>query len=146
MPYWSTDAAPEFLVNTESGAYLVSKFALNALGELMQMENQELGIRVSTLCPGMVLTEMAPDAPGLNHDHCLYPQDVADLALFLLTRRPNVKIGRPVLIQTMLNPWTESDAAEFEQPLAAQRPIDDELWNIPDSARYVGLGRLQARS
>jgi NAD(P)-dependent dehydrogenase (short-subunit alcohol dehydrogenase family) len=94
-------------VYTESGAYLVSKFALNALGELMQMENQDLGIRVNTICPGMVITEMSQDAPGLVPERCLYPEDIADLALFLLTRRPNVKIGRPVLIQTMVNPWTD---------------------------------------
>ncbi len=92
-------------VYAESGAYLVSKFALNALGELLQVENQEAGIRVNTICPGMVVTEMSQDAPGLAHERCLYPADIADLALFLLTRRPNVKIGRPVLIQTMLNPW-----------------------------------------
>lgn len=89
----------------ESGAYLVSKFALNALGELLQVENQALGIRVNTICPGMVVTEMSQDAAGLNQERCLYPEDIADLALFLVTRRPNVKIGRPVLIQTMLNPW-----------------------------------------
>ena len=41
-----------------SGAYGVSKHALNALGEYIQRENQELGIRVNTICPGMVVTEM----------------------------------------------------------------------------------------
>ena len=92
-------------VYEESGAYLVSKFALNALGELMQVENQALGIRVNTICPGMVVTEMSQDTPGLNHERCLYPADIADLVLWLVTRRANVKIGRPVLIQTMLNPW-----------------------------------------
>jgi hypothetical protein len=35
----------------------------------------------------------------------LVPEDVAELALFLLTRRWNIKIGTPILIQTMLNPW-----------------------------------------
>jgi NADP-dependent 3-hydroxy acid dehydrogenase YdfG len=41
----------------------------------------------------------------LNEDKCLYPEDIADLVIWLLTRRPNIKIGRPVLIQTMENPW-----------------------------------------
>jgi NADP-dependent 3-hydroxy acid dehydrogenase YdfG len=53
----------------------------------------------------MVVTEMTEDSPGLNHEKCLYPEDIADLVVWLLTRRPNVKIGTPVLIQTMLNPW-----------------------------------------
>lgn len=88
-----------------NGAYGVSKHALNALGEYIQRENQELGIRVDTLCPGMVVTEMTEDNRALNQDKCLYPEDIADLVMWLLTRRPNLKIGRPILIQTMLNPW-----------------------------------------
>lgn len=88
-----------------SGAYGVSKHALNALSEYIQRENQDLNIRVDTICPGMVVTEMTNDRPGLDHGKCLYPEDIADLVLFLLTRRPNIKIGTPILIQTMLNPW-----------------------------------------
>jgi 3-oxoacyl-[acyl-carrier protein] reductase len=87
------------------GAYGVSKHALNALGEYIQRENQEFGIRVNTICPGMVVSEMTENSPGLDHSKCLYPEDIAGLVLWLLTRRPNVKIGTPILIQTMLNPW-----------------------------------------
>ena len=89
----------------ENGAYGVSKHALNALGEYMTRENQDLGIRVDTICPGMVVTEMSQGRPGLDHEKCLYPEDIAGLVVWLLTRRPNVKIGTPVLIQTMQNPW-----------------------------------------
>jgi NAD(P)-dependent dehydrogenase (short-subunit alcohol dehydrogenase family) len=88
-----------------NGAYGVSKHALNALGEFIQRENQEFGIRVDTISPGMVVTPMSQGSSGLNEEKCLYPADIADLALWLLTRRANVKIGRPVLIQTMENPW-----------------------------------------
>lgn len=88
-----------------NGAYGVSKHALNALSEYIQRENQEVGVRVDAICPGMVVTEMSENNPGLNHDKCLYPEDIADLVLWLLTRRPNVKIGHPLLIQTMENPW-----------------------------------------
>ncbi len=102
----SSEAGLEYY--EESGAYTVSKFGLNALGELIQIENQDVGIRVNTICPGMVLTKMSENAPGLNPERCLYPEDIADLILFLLTRRPNIKIGRPILIQTMLNPWEAS--------------------------------------
>jgi len=87
------------------GAYGVAKHALNALGEFIQRENQELGIRVNTICPGMVVTEMTEDLPGLDLDRCLQPEDIADLVMWLLSRRANVKFGRPVLIQTMENPW-----------------------------------------
>ena len=88
------------------GAYGISKHALNALGEYIQRENQELGIRVNTVCPGMVVTPMSAGSPGLDEAKCLYPDDIAELVLWLVTRRPNVKIGRPLLIQTMENPWT----------------------------------------
>jgi NAD(P)-dependent dehydrogenase (short-subunit alcohol dehydrogenase family) len=88
-----------------NGAYGVSKHALNALGEYIQRENQDLGIRVDTVCPGMVITEMTENSPGLNLDNCLYPEDIAELIRWLVSRRSNIKIGRPVLIQTMENPW-----------------------------------------
>jgi 3-oxoacyl-[acyl-carrier protein] reductase len=88
-----------------NGAYGVSKHALNAFGEYTQRENQDLNIRVNTICPGMVVTEMTANAPGLDHDKCLCPEDIADLVIWLLTRRSNIKIGTPILIQTMQNPW-----------------------------------------
>jgi NAD(P)-dependent dehydrogenase (short-subunit alcohol dehydrogenase family) len=87
-----------------NGAY-GAKHALNALGEYIQRENQELGVRVDTVCPGMVITEMTEGRPGLDENKSLYPEDIADLVMWLLTRRPNIKIGRPVLIQTMEDPW-----------------------------------------
>jgi NAD(P)-dependent dehydrogenase (short-subunit alcohol dehydrogenase family) len=87
------------------GSYGLSKHALNDMGEYIQRENQELNIRVNTICPGMVVTEMTENSSGLDYEKCLYPEDIADLTIWLLTRRPNVKIGTPILIQTMLNPW-----------------------------------------
>jgi 3-oxoacyl-[acyl-carrier protein] reductase len=90
----------------EDGAYGISKHALNVLGEYIQRENQELGIRVDTICPGMVVTEMTQGSQGLDESKCLYAEDISDLVIWLLTRRKNIKIGRPVLIQTMKNPWT----------------------------------------
>jgi 3-oxoacyl-[acyl-carrier protein] reductase len=90
----------------EDGAYGISKHALNVLGEYIQRENQELGIRVDTICPGMVVTEMTEGSQGLDESKCLYSEDISDLVIWLLTRRKNIKIGRPVLIQTMKNPWT----------------------------------------
>jgi NAD(P)-dependent dehydrogenase (short-subunit alcohol dehydrogenase family) len=100
-------------ISSESGieyyqadaAYGLSKHALNAFGEYVQRENQDFNIRVNTICPGMVVTEMSENSAGLDHSKCLYPEDIADLAIWLLTRRTNIKIGTPILIQTMLNPW-----------------------------------------
>lgn len=88
-----------------NGAYGVAKHGLNALNDLIQRENQDHSIRVNSICPGMVVTEMTEDSPSLDHSKCLQPEDIAELAIWLLTRRANVKIGRPILIQTMENPW-----------------------------------------
>jgi NAD(P)-dependent dehydrogenase (short-subunit alcohol dehydrogenase family) len=99
----SSESGLEYYVG--DGAYGIAKHALNDMGEYIQRENQEFGIRVDTVCPGMVVTEMTEGSVGLDHEKCLYPEDIADLVLWLVTRRPNIKIGNPILIQTMLNPW-----------------------------------------
>jgi 3-oxoacyl-[acyl-carrier protein] reductase len=107
-------------ISSESGieyyqgdaAYGTSKHALNAFAEYIQRENQEFNIRVNTICPGMVVTEMSQNEPGLRTERCLFPEDIAELAVFLLTRRPNIKIGTPILIQTMLNPWVSESSGD----------------------------------
>lgn len=88
-----------------NGAYGVSKHALNALGEYIQRENQDLGIKVNTICPGVVLTDMNAATGRPEPANCLLPEDIAELVLWLVTRRDNIKIGTPVLMQTMRNPW-----------------------------------------
>lgn len=93
-----------------NGAYGVSKHALNALGEYIQRENQDHDIQVNTVCPGVVLTDMTDALGAVEPANCLVPEDVAELVLWLVTRRNNVKVGRPVLIQTMRDPWRAGDA------------------------------------
>lgn len=102
-------------ISSESGiefypgdaAYGTSKHALNALDEYLQRENQDLNIRVNTICPGMVVSEMTADEPHLNRAKCLFPSDIADLVVWLVSRRSNIKVGSPILIQTMENPWEQ---------------------------------------
>ena len=94
------------------GAYGIAKHALNALGEFIQRENQEFGIRVNTICPGQVVTAMTENVPGLDLDRCLQPAEIADLVLWLVTWQPNIKIGRPILVQPMENPWRHEPANE----------------------------------
>lgn len=87
------------------GAYGVSKHALNALGEFIQVENQDFGIHVNTICPGVVVTPMTQDEADLHVEKSLVPEDIADLVMWIISKKDNLKIGLPVLIQTMLNPW-----------------------------------------
>ncbi len=87
-----------------NGAYGVSKHALNALHEFIRRENEDLGIKVDVICPGFVDTPMVADYPGLNLKKCLTAKDVADLALWLLTRPARVNLGAPIRIRPMENP------------------------------------------
>jgi hypothetical protein len=54
------------------------------------------------------------------------------LILQLLRESVGLSSSKQSPVFTDLDPlagtWTESDAAEFEQSLSTQRPIDDELW------------------
>lgn len=116
LPYMRAQRSGHIInISSESGieyypgdaAYGTSKHALNALDEYLQRENQELSIRVNTICPGMVVSEMTADEPHLNRAKCLFPSDIADLVMWLVSRRPNIKVGSPILIQTMENPWEQ---------------------------------------
>jgi NADP-dependent 3-hydroxy acid dehydrogenase YdfG len=87
------------------GVYCVSKHALRVLTELIQEENQKLGIKAWAICPGEVATDRVRnmDASG-NLERFLEVQDITDVIRSLLTQRPQVKIGPVVLVRTMLNP------------------------------------------
>lgn len=99
----SSESAHNYYIG--NGAYGVAKHALNTLSEYIQRENQDHNIRVNVVSPGMVITEMTENSPGLNEEKAMTGTDIAELVLWLASRRPNIKIGTPVLIQTMLNPW-----------------------------------------
>ena len=86
-----------------SGAYGVSKHALNDLAETIQAENLKYGIRVFTICPSFVNTEMVSDL-SLDPQKALQPEDVADLALWMLSRRRGIRIGTPVWLATTQDP------------------------------------------
>lgn len=64
------------------GAYIVSKFGVVGLTEILAVEWKEYGIRVNAIAPGAVDTEMLQKAaPNLNPR--LSPEQVAETILFL---------------------------------------------------------------
>jgi NADP-dependent 3-hydroxy acid dehydrogenase YdfG len=77
-------------------AYTASKFAMNALGSAVAAEYRELGIRVTNLCPGEVLTpimKLRPVQPSAEHLASIcQPEDVADCVMLVacLHKRANV--------------------------------------------------------
>jgi NAD(P)-dependent dehydrogenase (short-subunit alcohol dehydrogenase family) len=93
----------------ESGAYTISKHGLNALTELIQVENQDHNIHVHAICPGMVDAPMADGLPTVK-ENMLTPEQVAELVRWLVTQPDNVKIAQPILMDTMKNPWQKSNS------------------------------------
>jgi 3-oxoacyl-[acyl-carrier protein] reductase len=76
------------------GAYNVALHGLNALMQLIQEENGEFGIRTHILSPGLALAD-ALDGEGKPN---LTTQNVADWALWLLTRPAHLRSNGPILI------------------------------------------------
>jgi NAD(P)-dependent dehydrogenase (short-subunit alcohol dehydrogenase family) len=70
-----------------TGAYAASKFGLVGLSESLYRELCPLGIKVSTLCPSWVDTEMTKDAPVLQEE-MLVPDDLLKTVRWLLSLSP----------------------------------------------------------
>ena len=70
-----------------SGAYSASKFGLVGLSESLYRELCPLGIKVTTLCPSWVDTEMTKDAP-VPHEEMLVPDDLLKTVRWLLSLSP----------------------------------------------------------
>ena len=78
----------------QDGAYGVAMHALNALMELIRVENSGLGIRTHILSPGVALTNDT-DSEG---NPALTASQVADWAVWLLTRPAYLRGNGPILI------------------------------------------------
>ena len=66
-------------------AYCASKFGMNALGDIINMEEAKHGIRCTNICPGEVETEILnkrPVPPTAEHRaRMIKPEDVAEMAV-----------------------------------------------------------------
>jgi len=78
----------------QDGAYGVAMHALNALMELIRLENAEFGIRTHILSPGIALT-IGKDSMG---HPALAPVNVAEWVIWLLTRPVHLRGNGPILI------------------------------------------------
>ena len=96
---------PTFIVNISSvvgvkgyvnqSAYAASKHAVMGLTKSLAREVQADGIRVHVVCPGGVDTGLVGDArPDLDRSVLMGTQEIADIVLFLVTRRGNAVIDQ----------------------------------------------------
>ena len=86
--------------------YCASKFAVKALTQSIRLDVLDKNIRVSSVDPGMVLTEFSKVRFSGDEDRAdkvykginpLSPKDVAEAVLFCATRPKNVNINEVIL-------------------------------------------------
>jgi short-subunit dehydrogenase len=82
----------------DGGIYGSTKFAFAGLAESLYRELAPLGIRVTTLCPGWVNTEMAKSAgTPLKDEEMIQPDDLLNTIRYLLNLSENVCIKEIVI-------------------------------------------------
>jgi len=87
-------------------AYSASKHALMGMTKALSKEVQQDGIRVHAICPGGVDTDLVRDArPDLDPAVLMQPQEIADIVLFLVTRRGNAVIDQVNVRRAAPTPW-----------------------------------------
>ena len=88
-----------------NAAYGASKFGLNGLTEVLALEGQPHGIRVSAICPGSVDTPIwDKQAPAAVRQKMMQPDAIAAFVVTLLTAPREVAFG-PIVIQNFNDPW-----------------------------------------
>jgi NAD(P)-dependent dehydrogenase (short-subunit alcohol dehydrogenase family) len=75
------------------GAYSAAKFGVIGFSQCLQLEVKDHGISVCCVCPGPVDTAMrAANNPGEDRRRLLAPEDLAEVIVFIATRRGMVVI------------------------------------------------------
>ena len=90
-----------------NAAYAASKGGLNALGEVLRLEGRDCGIRVITLCPAQIDTELWDGkAPESVRARMMPAAGVGELVADLISADRRIDIG-PVVIRPPHDPWQE---------------------------------------
>ncbi len=71
------------------GIYCASKHALNGFTECMYEDVRDYGIKVSSIMPGFVETDLTKGL-GMNADNMIRPEDVADSVQYILAASTSV--------------------------------------------------------
>ncbi|WP_343488252.1 SDR family NAD(P)-dependent oxidoreductase [Allomuricauda sp. d1] len=96
-------------VYPKGNVYCASKHAVDAINQAMRIDLNEHGIRVGAINPGLVETEFSDirfkgDANRAEKVYQgyqpLFPEDVAEIILFAITRLPHVNIADLVVMPT----------------------------------------------
>ena len=92
-----------------NAAYAASKGGLNALGEVLRLEGRDCGIRVITLCPAQIDTELWDGkAPDSVRARMMPAAGVGELVAGLVGTDRRIDIG-PIIIRPVRDPWVEPE-------------------------------------
>ena len=92
-----------------NAAYAASKGGLNALGEVLRLEGRDRGIRVITLSPAQIDTELWDGkAPASVRARMMPAAGVGELVADLVGTDRRIDIG-PVVIRPVHDPWVEPE-------------------------------------
>lgn len=78
-----------------ASAYGASKHGIQGLTNTLAKELRDTEIRVSTVCPGQVATDLTDEIAEVDR---LETEDVTDVVVFLATRPPNVYVPEIVAV------------------------------------------------
>jgi len=87
-------------------AYTASKHALRGMTISLAEELRDTKIRVHVICPGGVNTEMVQSVrPDIKTEDLIDPDEIAELVLYLVTRRGNAVIDELHVRRATALPW-----------------------------------------
>ena len=92
-----------------NAAYAASKGGMNALGEVLRLEGRDCGIRVITVCPAQIDTELWDQkAPDHVRERMMPAEGVGELVADLVGTDRRIDIG-PVVVRPVRDPWAETE-------------------------------------
>jgi len=87
-------------------AYTASKHALRGMSIALAQELKDEPIRVHTICPGGVDTDMVSSVrPDINKDELIQADEIAELVLYLVTHQGNAVIDELRIRRATSEPW-----------------------------------------
>ena len=93
-------------------AYAASKAGMNAYGEVLRLEGRDRGIRVITLCPAQIDTELWDGkAPDEVRARMMPVEAVGELAASLVSMDRRIDIA-PIAIRPVRDPWQDQELGQ----------------------------------
>lgn len=87
-------------------AYTASKHALRGMTKSLAEELRGSNVRVHSICPGGVDTDMIGEIrPDIKKEDLMQPEEIAELVLYLVTHKGNAVIDELHIRRAASSPW-----------------------------------------